>query len=254
MKTRLIPLALALVAGSLILNSCRKKDEDPPQPNPQGGKVKIEMTNKVGNQQIFLDSGWYLNENNDSFQVSIFNYYLSNFKLMGPDSAWYAEEESYHLIKHGVDSTYNFDMEDVPAGTYTSVSFMIGVDSARNTSGAQTGALDQTHGMFWDWNTGYIMMKFEGTSPSAPNNKVTLHPGGFSGANNTVREVTLQLPQPITVDDNTPHIHIAADLLELFKSPHTIDFSQMHTVMHSGPNAARLADNYENMFSVIMVE
>jgi hypothetical protein len=59
--------------------------------------------------------------------------------------------------------------------------FMIGVDSARNNSGAQTGALDPTNGMFWSWSTGYIMAKFEGTSAQSPAaaNALKFHIGGF---------------------------------------------------------------------------
>ena len=80
--------------------------------------------------------------------------------------------------------------------------------------------------------------------------------GGFSGANNTVRQVNLTLPQNITVDDNNmnPHIHIGADLLEMFESPNLIDFSKDTLIMHGGANAKKVADNYADMFDVIMVE
>jgi hypothetical protein len=49
----------------------------------------------------------------------------------------------------------------------TGIRFLLGVDSARNVSGIQTGALDPARGMFWTWNSGYVMAKIEGSSPSA---------------------------------------------------------------------------------------
>ncbi|WP_316930094.1 MbnP family protein, partial [Hymenobacter sp. IS2118] len=42
-------------------------------------------------------------------------------------------------------------LKDIPVGDYQSVSFTVGVDSARNVAGAQTGALDPNNGMFWTW-------------------------------------------------------------------------------------------------------
>ena len=54
------------------------------------------------------------------------------------------------------------ELADIPNGEYTKVNYTIGVDAARNTEGAQDGALDLVNGMFWSWNTGYIFMKMEG--------------------------------------------------------------------------------------------
>src|SRR5690606_2936849 len=106
-----------------------------------------------------------------------------------------------------------------------------GVDSLRNVSGAQTGALDPVHGMFWDWNTGYIMAKFEGNAPASPSNgKLLYHVGGFSGEHNTLQRVTLNLPNTMKLIDNSAQLKIEADLGEWFKNPHTIDFSELHTI------------------------
>ena len=66
---------------------------------------------------------------------------------------------------------------------------MIGVDSARNTSGAQLGALDPANSMFWSWNSGYIFVRMEGNSPQStqPYNKLQFHIGGFKGATNCIK-------------------------------------------------------------------
>jgi len=62
----------------------------------------------------------------------------------------------------------------------------MGVDSLRNVSGAQTGALSTANGMFWDWNSGYIMLKAEGMSPNSTSKNFVFHLGGFKGVNNIV--------------------------------------------------------------------
>jgi hypothetical protein len=70
---------------------------------------------------------------------------------------------------------------------------MFGVDSLRNVSGAQTGALSTVNGMFWSWNTGYIMMKAEGISPNSSSDSFAFHLGGFQGANSVVKTKTFNL-------------------------------------------------------------
>ncbi len=69
--------------------------------------------------------------------------------------------------------------------------FLLGVDSLHNVSGAQTDALDPAKDMFWTWNTGYVMAKLEGNSPSSAlvNNKYEFHVGGFSGKYNVLKKI-----------------------------------------------------------------
>ena len=233
------------------LFSCSKKDD--PKPAPAGnGVVKLEFFNNVGSSSLNLDNQWYTNTNGDSFKVSMFNYYISNIKLTGPAAA-YAETESYHLLQQSAPSEMAFDLAAVPAGTYSSITFTIGVDSLRNVSGAQTGALDPAKGMFWSWNTGYIMLKFEGISPKStqPGNALIFHAGGFSGDNSVVRTVTLDLLNPIVVNSATEnHLHLTADVLALFKTPNPIDFSLKSSMQAPGAEAKKFADNYATMFTV----
>ena len=200
-----------------------------------------------------MNNQWYQNENGDSFKVSTFKYFISNIKLNGSGNADYTETESYHLVDQSTGSSMSFDMMNVPTGHYSSITFMIGVDSARNTSGAQTGALDVSTGMFWSWNTGYIMLKFEGTSPQAPTTggMLMMHAGGFSGNNSVLKTVTLTFDNPIEVTESgVPHIHLQADVLALFKSPNKISFATMNTIHMPGTDAKNFADNYAHMFTV----
>lgn len=241
-------IALTVFAALIALASC-KKDND----NNGPGKVTVELNNVAGAQELSLHTGWYKNEHGDSFTVSKFNYYLSNIKLNGNSGNSYAEPESYHLVEEGDAASLEFNLTNIPAGQYNSITFTIGVDSLRNVSGVQTGALDPAKGNFWDWNSGYIMLKFEGNSPKAPtpDGALVFHSGGFSGPNSVLKTVTLTFPETVTVNDGvTPHIEMEADILKLFKSPNVIDFSAMTTIHMPGTNAKKLADNYAGMFTI----
>jgi hypothetical protein len=236
-------------------SSCRKqegpaavipKTETPPE-------IKMTFDNRVGIKTLTLKTEKYTNEHGDTFSVNSYRYYISNISLLTQAGVEYNEAESYHLVDEGVTSSKTFSLANVPEGDYVKVRFMIGVDSARNVSGAQTGALDPIHAMFWNWNTGYIMAKMEGTSPQTskyPDN-LGFHIGGFTGIFQTQRWVTLTFPITITVAKNsTKVIHLKSDLSEWFKTPVTIDFSKLSIIAHDGVEANMIADNYADMFSI----
>jgi hypothetical protein len=73
----------------------------------------------------------------------------------------------------------------------------LGVDSIRNVSGIQTGALDPLKGMFWTWNSGYVMAKLEGSSESSNSagNRFTYHIGGFRPGMNVLKTIDLIIPR-----------------------------------------------------------
>jgi hypothetical protein len=254
---KIITVALVIMT---VLSSCKKKEDPKVTPNnpvvtEESGEVKFEFTSKVGNDNLILNTSTYTNAAGNTYKVTKFNYYITNIKLNKQDGGQFAETESYHLLKQSDPATLTFDISDVPNGTYKSVTFMIGVDSTRNVSGAQTGALDPANDMFWSWNTGYIMLKMEGTSlqSTQPGNILQLHTGGFSGANSVLRTVTLAFPADLVVNGNHPHLHLSANLNKMFEGANLINFSTVSAVHMPGANAVKLADNYQQMFTVTAV-
>lgn len=257
---RSIILAFAVIV--MILPGCRKKPDPviPPVLIDSGGvtvndgHVKIEFENMVGTQPLQLGGPSYTNEAGNVFTVNMYKYYISNIKLWRADSTYYTETESYHLINEAELASKSFILHEVPLGEYTAITFMIGVDYDRNTSGAQTGALDPALAMFWDWNTGYIMAKMEGSVTGNPAG-FGFHTGGFEGGYAVMRIVTLPLPEQAKVNGiKSPGVHIKSDVLEWFKTPRTIDLMTENVITNPGRDASMLADNYADMFTVSHVE
>ena len=242
-----------LLASLVVLTaSCRKKDDPVTTP----GKVTISIQNVAGAQPLVLNTNWYVNANGDSMMISEYKYYLSNVVFEAATTN-FKEPESYHLIDERESGSRTFTITNVPDGTYSKLHFMIGVDEQRNTSGAQTGALDPAHGMFWDWNTGYIMSKMEGTSPQASTfqNKFSYHIAGFQGDNSVVRDVTLVFSTPIKIKaGSAPKIYLKADMLEWFKTPHTISLNALPVVGSEGLDAVEISVNYQDMFTIDRIE
>ena len=239
----------ALVASSLTLSSCDDKDKNKPAPV---GELDLEFDNVVGAQALVLNTGNYTNAAGNAFTVSKFNYYISNIKLTKADGTEWQEPESYHLVQENVAASQALTLKDVPAGDYAKLTFTVGVDSARNVAGAQTGALDPNNEMFWSWNTGYVYTKLEGTSPqsTSTNNGLTFHIGGFKSPNNTIRTVSPALPAATPAlqvrADRTPEVHLKVDVLGMFNgqtAANNIDFRTLSTTM-GGANSVKVANNY----------
>ena len=223
---------------------------------PAKGKLIIHFENYVGAKKLILDTVTYENQLGQSFTVTNFKYYISNIVLHGTDGKDHAAKDAYFLIKQDDESTWTGTIEDIPAGDYKSISFMIGVDSLHNCSGAQSGALDPANGMFWTWNTGYIFMKLEGKSPASksPGNIFEYHIGGYKEPTNFIRTTTVAFaPEPLHIlGAKTTTLYMKTDASEILKNPKTIDFSKLSSVTDFH-HAADIADNYIDMFSVIRI-
>lgn len=240
----------ALLLGALAFVGVACDDDDNPSTQtPTTGKLRFAFENVVGSQPLAFGQS-YTTLDGDAFTVSKFNYFISNIKLTKADGTVWSEPESYHLVKQAETASRSFELKDVPSGDYTRLTFTIGVDSARNVSGAQTGALDPLNDMFWSWSSGYIFLKLEGTSPQAqPNGALIFHVGGFRRPNSTIRTVSPAWPAGTTAlqikGDKTSELHLKADVQKLFSGPNTIRFAQMSNTGHSSdPNSVKLANNY----------
>ncbi len=241
---------LLVCAFALCESSCTKKEDVVVNDSKTNtGKIAVNFENYAGSDLLSLNNTWYKNENGDSLQFTIYNYFISNIKLIKDNGDIFAEDESYHLVTQANKASKSFTINNVPLGTYKSISFIIGVDSTRNVSGAQTGALAQTTGMFWDWNTGYIMAKMEANSPQSPYGNIVYHTGGFSGNNNSLRTVTINNVTISVGAEKTPVVYFKSDALEWFKTPRTISVRDM-PVFGNSAGIKTIADNYADMFSI----
>jgi hypothetical protein len=191
----------------------------------------------------------YINNSGEKFKISTFKFYVSLIEAVNSSNNFKAtEKESYHLVDLADPATQQFTVS-LKNGIYDKFNFIIGVDSVRNVSGAQTGALDPVNGMFWTWNTGYIFAKLEGKSPSstAPFQMFTYHIGGFKTGENAIR--TISLPAQFQIG-KTNELIINAEVQRWFDGVNTISIATKASIMSPGGPALQMADNYATMFSV----
>lgn len=253
-------ITAALLLTGVIATGCVRPDPvDPVGPvNPPvatENEFHFKFDNYFGDSELAMNTGSYTTEQNEQITITTFDYWVTNIKFINSDGTEYAEPESYRLIRGDKGSTKHFHVKDVPSGTYTGMKFMIGVDKARNTSGAQTGALDPAENgdMFWSWNTGYIQAKLEGTSPQATtsDNTFRYHIGGVKDGIETPQEVTLTFPNSVTVGEQAGSAKVKVDVAKWFPTPMSI--AMMSEMMHPNEMAHNIAKGYTDMFSITSV-
>jgi len=271
MKYHLVKSALVLLNLILLIftNSC--KNEIAPEFDPnQMGAIKLEFDNVVGTRDLELRNGVYRNAAGEEFRVEQLQYFISNIRLKKADGSEYVvpQDSSYFLVQEHKPATQIINLR-VPQGDYTGASFVLGVDSLRSTMdiSRRQGVLNPSdmsreEGMYWTWNSGYIFLRMEGTSPQiAPdpsgNRRFRYHIGGFGGGFgtppvrtiNNIKTINLSFGRDVAKvrSSSTPQIHIVADVLKVFNGPTQISLAQNPTVMFS-PFSVNVANNYARMF------
>ncbi len=103
--------------------------------------VNMRFQNKVGDLPLIIDSVNYKNELNQDFTISKFKFYISNVRFENTNGTQTAPSTSF-LIDQEDSLSLSTNSISIPSGIYSSIEFILGVDSLHNVSGAQNGALD----------------------------------------------------------------------------------------------------------------
>lgn len=242
-----MPWYICVLSSMLFLASCQKDNSN------ETGTSSVKVTFRIlNNGEPLNTSETYLNFSGEQYRVDVFKFYVSNVKLRSTNNQVSEEKESYHLIDLANSESRELKLT-MNNGSYQQMEFTIGVDSLRNVSGAQTGALDPMLGMFWTWNSGYIFAKLEGQSPqsTALQQNFTYHIGGFRNGENALRKIVLNMPsdKPIQLG-KTDMVVIDVDLSRWFDGAHKISIANEPSLMTPGGKSLLIADNYATMFTL----
>jgi hypothetical protein len=244
---------VSLILIAFIAGGCkRNSDALPGTPTT----VNLQFSHVISGSPFVLGNT-YANDFGESFTATKYKYYISKIRLENTLNGNHAAiNENYFLVDEALSSSKNINF-NTTTGSYNAVSFLMGVDSIRNVSGAQTDALDPANGMFWTWNSGYIMAKFEGQSPQSNqvNNIFEYHIGGFKDDKNVVKRITLMFPSPIQIKNNQqPTISIQGDIKKWFKNSIDLPIATNPVCVMPGSLAMQFAANYTGMFTIHHIE
>lgn len=224
----------------LFIAACNKDDQQ-----VLTGKAAIQFNHVVDGQSLVLTDKEFINAAGNKYNIEKLKYYVSKIRLTRADGDVFQLPDGYFLIEEtGLSSRKQISIENIPAGQYTSLSFAIGVDSARNFSTEMVGELNPNNDMAWNWVSGYKFLLLEGkfTTNSNVTDAMVLHIGG----NQSYRTVMINTANTgFSIQQNkTTTIELNADINKLFNTLHVIDLNTINAVMQPGENAGKIADNY----------
>lgn len=212
------------------------------------GLLRFEFENTVDGTPIQLGPLAYTNQAGNQYSVDLLKYYVSNIKFLNQGVVVHAAG-NYELVNAADPSTLSFNIP-LPQGSYDEIRFLLGVDSASNVSGAQSGELDPSFGMFWDWNTGYIYFKHEGQFIDS--NGDTLPLVYHYGALPALREHPFAAAFSLSAGQ-TKTVKFRFNLNKLYRSPNVVDFNN-NNIHSGGANWVNtIRENFENAFELISI-
>ena len=240
MRKSIYIIFLFLFQGSCVLFA---------QPKKQASQIYHLLFQTTVNGSPFSFDSAYQNQFGETFRVRNFRYYLSHIRLVYEDGKTVSIRIAPHLTNEADSSSKQLHVT-APKGNLTAIQFLLGIDSATNVSGVQSGDLDPAKGMFWIWNTGYIMAKLEGSSLSskAPGKQYSYDIGGYKPGENAAREINLPLSS--AASHQLPTFIITADIGKWFYGKNDIKISEQPMCHSPGKLAMQVAVNYADMFSI----
>ena len=192
---------------------------------------------QVGSQGLDSERTTVLTAEHGPLVINTVRFYLSELRLMRNGTIVWRDSLPAHLIDLRKPEQNTLSLPDHQLGD--SLYFRFGTDSLLNVSGAMSGDLDPSKGMYWTWNSGYINCKIEGRSERsvALDHQLEYHLGGYLTPNASSREVRLPVWKALVLD--------LREFLESIKP------GLYPTVTAPGPEAVRLCEVLARSFRMV---
>ncbi len=261
-------ILFGLILLLVTFSACTKEVET------EYGQFSLEFDNKVGTEAVVLSATGstdypFATGMSQNFNIQTLGYYISRIELSGPNGASYSDEVStgatseevkgFYQVLESDASSKKIALENIPVGTYNKITFTLGIEADYVQDGANGGILDPSNGgWLWNWDSGYIFYKLEGTSPAStkPDNTFKFHIGGWkeitgnTAMTNNVKRISLDFPTDAEITTSSElEAHLVMNLLDALDGHHGVDFATTNMVM-SPAAGADFAHNLETAFMV----
>jgi hypothetical protein len=215
------------------------------------GSVVLVLGHSVDDEALVTNQMQYTSPAGHTYGVSLLEYLISDVVLI-QEGGTEVPVAAVHYRNANDPATRQLTASDVPAGHYTGLSFIFGVQGEDNVFGSlpRTTAYDN---MMWpammpmgDGTTErYHYMRFEGNYDAS--SAFLIHAGPSSGGDYSY---TFTLPVDLNVDGNTWEVELQMNLNEWLTDPNTWDFDDYGMIMGNPSAQALLKANGTDVFSV----
>lgn len=124
------------ILGMLFL-ACKKDKVDNPDVTKETGKIQILFDHSVNNEPLEFDILKYINEAGNSYMLTEIMYFISDVKFHSStgEIVTINKWKSNHYVDLAIPSTLKWEIyDDIPIGTYDSISFTFGLNEVDNKS------------------------------------------------------------------------------------------------------------------------
>jgi hypothetical protein len=235
---------------ALTFSACTKKDDNinavPVVPETQ---ITINMKHMVGNSLIDFDNIQYTNAFGNLYSVATLKYFVSDFRFFKADgNSIYVDQEFY--VDALEENTTSFVLNTtLPADDYTTVSFVFGLNTTKNITGAFPNPPENAMEWPQPMGGGYHYMKLEGKIDSSGTiNNYQAHTGATMGNANFINVII-----PIsfsTMDKEEMNMNIIMDINKWWTSPNLLDLNEVTMIMGNQEMQEKLKANGQDVFSI----
>ncbi|MFZ1751966.1 MAG: MbnP family protein, partial [Saprospiraceae bacterium] len=186
------------------------------------GQVLLALNHSVKGDVLETDKFIYNSQAGHTYNVTNLKYYISNISLESKEGSSVLLKD-FHLMDIHSPETYQFNISDIPEGTYTSLHYIFGLDAVTNVKNGLPNTVENIN-MEWPipGDQGYHYMKFEGRYDSLNTGKIrsfNIHTGAAKNNQNFFKVVF-----PITesyINGDTWKFTVNMDLNEWLQNPNT---------------------------------
>ncbi len=247
LKRNFVVTIALIISGALLINACEKDEEI--QETPKDATVLFVLDHNVGGDDLVFDNIQYQNTIGNNYSVATLKYFISNITFHNTNGNSFMIDEEHYV--DGTDpNTLNYSPTvKIPEGEYSSISFIFGLDTLKNTNGRYHNPPESN--MEWPqaMGQGYHYMKLEGKIDSAGTIKNFQAHTGQSMGNPYFIEVCLHNSE-FTASGGNFEISIKMDINKWWENPNELDLNFMTMMMGNQTLQQQLHDNGVDVFSV----
>ncbi len=186
---------------------------------------------------LIFDTVDYVNDAGYKYSISKLEYYLSFIQLEREDGKIYLADSIFYV--NAKRKNQHITLTEIPSGHYTRISFLIGINKAKNKTD-YLPATTENLGMAWPdmMGGGYHFIKMEGHFSDTQNNKqgYAIHLG-----TDAMQVAHHPLVYNVSVSSATQAaLHLNMNVNEWLRNPHTYDFMKDGNYTMSDPKLMKL--------------
>jgi hypothetical protein len=196
----------------------------------------------------------YKNPFGEIYEISRFRFYVGKIEPVYTDAGLKPNRAPPYQLIDFSDSSSTLIEFPATMGTCNGIQFVLGIDSADQNQGAQTGSLDPIKGMFWTWNSGYQSFKMEGFSPlsNQPSHMIAYHIGGYRYPFSTVWKIKMNTTNDEVFRITNEYkiiVDVPVELDYFFDGATPLRIREISSCTTPGEMARKISENFIGSFT-----